>query len=126
MKRTLILTACLLVSAMAAAKPPQSPRLPLDFPHLAEKATDTVNVSLGKDLINLAVKFIPKDDPETGKLVKLLQKLQGIYVRSYEFEKEGEFSTKDFEPVRKIITGSGWKCMVSVRSKRSGEDTDIC
>src|SRR5258708_3791671 len=101
MKRALTLAAVMFVTMSLSAKPrpPQSPQVKLDFPQLAEKASDTVSVSLGKDLISLAVKFLPKGDPDTAKLVKLLEKLQGIYVRSYEFEKEGEFSTKDFEPV---------------------------
>jgi hypothetical protein len=124
MKLIPILASGLLLAATAAAQ--QSPQLPLDFPELEKKATDVVNVSLPKSLLDLAARFIPNDEPDSAKIKKLVSNLQGIFVRSYEFDKDGEFSPRDLDPIRKIITGTGWICLVSVHSKRNGEDTDVC
>jgi hypothetical protein len=124
MKRILSLLAVLLMVPMARAK--QNPQVPLDFPELAKKAVDTVNVSLPKSLLELAVKFLPSDDPDIAKIRKLVSNLQGIFVRSYEFDKEGDFSPRDLDPIRKIITGTGWNCLISVHNKKTSEDTDVC
>jgi len=119
-----LLLAPLFLSSVAWAK--QNPQVPLDFPELAKKAIDTVNVSLPKSLLGLAASVIPSDDPDAAKIKKLLSNLQGIFVRSYEFDKEGDFSPRDLDPIRKIITGTGWNCLISVHSKKNSEDTDVC
>jgi hypothetical protein len=124
MKRLFAITALVLVASTAWAK--QNPQVPLDFPELAKKATETVNVSLPKSLLELAAKFIPADDADSAKIKKLVSNLQGIFVRSYEFDKEGDYSPRDLDPIRKIITGPGWHCLVSVHSKKNNEDTDVC
>jgi hypothetical protein len=123
MNRIFYLAALLLTSA-AWAK--QNPQVPLDFPELAKKSIDTVNVSLPKSLLQLAANFIPPDDADAAKIKKLISNLQGIFVRSYEFDKEGDFSPRDLDPIRKIITGTGWNCLVSVHSKKNNQDTDVC
>ena len=104
----------------------QTPQVQLDLPQLAEKASETVTVSLPRSLLQLAASVLQKDDPDQAKIKRLVSNLQGIYVRSYEFEKEGEFSIRDLEPLRKTITGTGWSCLVSVHSKKSSADTDVC
>ncbi len=124
MKRIFSLWAMLLMVPLARTQ--QIPQVPLDFPELEKKAIDSVNVSLPKSLLGLAAGVIPVDDPDSAKIKKLLSNLQGIFVRSYEFEKEGDFSPHDLDPLRKIITGPGWNCVVSVHSKKKNEDTDVC
>jgi hypothetical protein len=124
MKRVFPIIALLSIASTAWAK--QNPQIPLDFPELAKKASETVNVSLPKSLLELAAKFISADDADSAKIKKLLSNVQGIFVRSYEFDKEGEYSPHDLDPIRKIITGAGWNCLVSVHSKKNNEDTDVC
>jgi hypothetical protein len=124
MKRVFLFVAMLLAVSTAWAK--QNPQVPLDFPELQKKAVETVNVSLPKSLLELAAKFIPADDADSAKIKRLVSNLQGIFVRSYEFEKEGDYSPHDLEPIRKIITGVGWNCLVSVHSKKNNADTDVC
>src|SRR5207244_13448664 len=72
----------------------------------------------------LALKCLRSEDDHVKKLI---QRFQVIYVRSFEFDKEGEFSAADINPIRKHLAGSGWSCLVSVHSKKNGgSDTDIC
>ena len=123
MKRFIqFLPALLMTTAMWA----QSAQIPLDFGQLEKKASKATNVSINKSMFDLILRFLPKDDPDADKLRKVLSNLQGIYVRSFDFENEGDYSPGDLAPLRKIITGSGWNCLVSVHNKKTGEDTDFC
>ncbi len=134
MKRYLTCAALLLVGCSAWAR--QNPQVPLDFAELERKASNVVRVSLPKSLLSLAAGFIPKDDPDAAKIKKLVGSLQGVFVRSYEFDEADAFSPSDFEPLRKTLAGPGWNCLISVhtkvtaghgaRTERKGEDTDIC
>jgi hypothetical protein len=124
MKRFLLLAAILAQTSMAGAQ--GTPQIPLDFPELAKKAVETIDVKLPKSLLGLAASVIPPDDADSAKIKKLLSNLQGIYVRSYEFDKEGDFSPHDLDPIRKIITGTGWNCLISVHNKKTSQDTDVC
>jgi hypothetical protein len=122
MKRLIQLSTALLIASAIWA---QSAQVPIDFEQLEKKASDSTKISLDKDLIQMALWVIPKK-PETEKLRKVVSNLQGIYIRSYTFDKEGDYSPSDLAPLRKTITGSGWNCLVSVHNKKTGEDTDLC
>jgi len=125
MKKSLLVLVLVLMASPGWAR--QAPQVTLDFPELAKRASEVVKVDLPKGLLSLAASFLSsKDDPDVAKIKKLLSGLQGIYVRSYEFEKDSDFSVRDLDPLRKMITGSGWNCLVSVHSKKSNEDTDVC
>src|ERR1035438_180591 len=122
MKRAIIFLP-LLSAALWASGPQQ---VPLNFDALEKKASNTVRVDLNMSLIKLAMRWMPKDDPDTAKMAKIVSNLQGVYVRSYEFDEEGAFSPDDLEPFRKTINGSGWNCLVHARNKKTGENSDIC
>jgi hypothetical protein len=112
-------------SAQVQSAQVQSAQVPIDFEQLAKKAEQVTRISLDKDAIQMAMWLIPKNG-DTAKLRKVIENLQGIYVRSYTFDKDGDFSSSDLDPLRRIITGSGWSCLVSVHKKKTGEDTDLC
>jgi hypothetical protein len=122
MKRFLLSSTALLMTTAIWA---QSAQVPIDFEQLAQKADQVTRISLDRDAIRMAMWLIPKDG-DTAKVRKVIENLQGIYVRSYTFDKGGDFSSSDLDPLRKIITGSGWSCLVSVHKKKTGEDTDLC
>lgn len=104
----------------------QSAKLQLNLDHLAKNAVESVNVTLDLSLLRLAAKFLGDDEDEV-RVKKLVKGLQGIYVRSFEFDKEGAYSAADVDPLRKEVTGPGWSCLVSVRSRKSGgENADVC
>jgi hypothetical protein len=118
MKR-LILT--LLVLAVAA--PLSAQRLNLDFPGLGDKASEVVDVTLDGSMLRLAARFLSDGDPDERRARDIVQKLEGIYVRSYEFDKEGEYDRGVVERVRAQL-GPSWKKIVDVRS-RTRENSEI-
>jgi hypothetical protein len=66
----------------------QSGRLVLpDFSALAEKASESVNISLDPSMLGIAGGFLSADPKSSDARVKdLLGGLQGVYVRSFKFK----------------------------------------
>jgi hypothetical protein len=62
------------------------------------------------------------DDVETRKLI---EGLQGIYVREYEFDKPGEFSAEEVDQLRKYFETSEWSPIVKERERKINESTDV-
>lgn len=104
-----------LLFAVAFALPSSAQQINIDFPGLADKASEVVDVTLDGKMLRLAGKFL-SDEPEERTARDMIQKLQGIYVRSYEFEREGEYDRSVIERVRAQI-GPNWQKIVNVRSK---------
>jgi len=88
--------------------------------HLAAKADQTVDVSIDAKMMTLASKVFKSNDPDEARVKQLVAGLKGIYVRSFEFEKEGEYSTADLESIRSQLRGSSWSRLVNVNSKKDG------
>lgn len=119
---TLALTV-MLVPVISAA---QGPRLKLpDFSQLAEKATEDVDISLDTSLLGLAARFMDADDDDEKAVKELLTSIKGVYVRSFEFAKDGEYSRADLDAVRRQFTDPGWNRLVGVRSRRDRTDVDV-
>ncbi len=95
-----------------------------DLEKLAQHAKETVDVTLDQSMLQLASGFLSKDDPDQVQVKQLVSKLKGIYVRSYEFAKEGEYSQSDADAVRSQLKQPGWSRIVGVKSV-DGEKTEI-
>lgn len=113
----------LLLLALFLALPASAQRLNLDFPGLSERAREVVDVTLDASMLKLAAKFLGNDDPEERAARDVVRGLEGIYVRSYEFDKEGEYDRALLDRVRSQLGGS-WKKIVDVRS-RNRENSEI-
>jgi hypothetical protein len=46
--------------------------------------------------------------------------LKGIFVKRFEFEKEGEYTMADVDSIRSQLNAPGWTRVANVRSKRAG------
>jgi hypothetical protein len=62
------------------------------------------------------------DDVETRKLI---EGLEGIYVREYDFDKEGQFSPDEVDQLRKYFETTEWSPIVKERQRKTGESTDV-
>jgi len=70
-------------------------KMPVNLDRLAARATESVDVTLDASTLELASKFLSKDDPDQAQVKNLVSKLKGVYVRSFEFDKEGQYSLND-------------------------------
>jgi hypothetical protein len=113
--------------ALAAAMLPawaQEIKMPVNLDALADKADDAVTVTMDKSMLQLAGKFVGDKDGDGAEVRKLIGGLESIYVRSFEFRHEGEYSMADVEAVRNQLQGPAWGRLVGVRSKH-GENVDV-
>ncbi len=91
----------------------------------APLASDTVDVTLDGPLLQLAAKFLSNSDPDEAKIKRLVGGLKGIYVRSFEFEKEGVYTPADVDGIRSQIRIPEWSRIVGVKSKKDGQNAEI-
>ena len=85
---------------------------------LATKASQTVDLNFDESLIQLTAKFLSSKDPDEKKAKDVVTGLKGIYVRSFEFETEGQYSDADLESIRSQLRGATWSRIVTIRSKK--------
>ena len=110
----------------ATARGQDPARLKLEhLERLADKADEVTDVNLDGAMLKLASKFMNDDGDEDRRIGEMVKKLKGIYIKSFEFDKEGQYTDADVESIREQLRGPGWKKMVNVRSKRDKENAEI-
>src|SRR5215470_7869858 len=88
--------------------------------HLAAKASQTVDVNLDERLMRLAARVFNDKDEDEREVKKMINGLKGIYVKSYEFDTEGQYTPADLETIRTQLRAPGWTRLVNVTSKKEG------
>ena len=110
----------LLIAATGFVARAQNSRIQLaSLDHLAAKANQTVDVNIDERLIRIAAKVL-SDKGDEKEVKDILAGLKGVYVKSYEFETEGQYGAADLETIRAQLRGPGWERMVGVNSKKDG------
>ena len=121
MKRIgILLMAVMGILASAAA---QDVKMPVDLDKLAAKASETTEVTLNGRMLQLAAKFMNDEGDEEAR--ELVKKLKGIYVRSFQFDKTGEYSAADVDSIRMQLKSPLWEKVVGVHSRKEGENAEI-
>jgi hypothetical protein len=118
MKRALTLLAAVLIPAFA-----QEIKLPASLDRLADKAEETVDITLDKNMLRFAGGFLTGRGDEP-KARGFLAGLDSITVKSFEFAREGEYNPADLDAVRAQLQAPTWSKIVGVKSLR-GENVDI-
>jgi len=114
----------LLLPALAWAAP--NPRLALpEFSALAQKATESVTITLDPALLSIAGRFLDANDPQDAATKEVLKGLQGIYVRSYTFDRDSAYQQPDIDAVRSQLAAPGWNRLMETRSRKSHANVDI-
>jgi hypothetical protein len=98
-------------------------RVNIDLPGLADRASETVDVTLDGAMLRLASKFLSDSDADERAARDMVRQLTGIYVRSYEFDKDGQYDRTTLDKVRGQL-GPTWKKIVNVQS-RMKENVEI-
>lgn len=128
MKTRSIFMSLLLLGATALTMAAQESQLPPPTAlekELSERASDVTEVTLGKNMLDFAAKFMNGKNGDDAAARKLIEGLQGIYVREYEFDKEGQYSADDVEQLRKHFETAEWTPVVKERDRKSHETTDV-
>jgi hypothetical protein len=92
---------------------------------LAARASDATEITLGKNMLAFAAKILNGKNDDDAEARHLIEGLEGIYVRSYEFDKEGQFSADEVEQLRKYFETSEWTPIVKSRERKNSESADV-
>jgi hypothetical protein len=115
-------------NAARAQQPQAAPRLQLDNEEsLAQKASELIDVNLDENLLRIIPKKIITTT-DTGAKVdvgKIVGGLRGVYVRSYGFNNEGEYSEANLAGVRTQLRAPGWARLVNIVKKKAGDDVHV-
>jgi hypothetical protein len=125
---SMVAAGLLAAPALGAWSEAQDSPLPAPSPiekQLASRASDVTEVTLGKSMLAFAAKIMNGKDEDDVATRRLIEGLEGIYVREYEFDKDGQFSSQDVEQLRKYFETSAWSPVVKDRERRTGESTDL-
>jgi hypothetical protein len=111
------------VLAQTASSPlPLPPAVEKD---LAAKAANVTEVTLNKNMLGFAAKFMNGKDGNDAATRQLIEGLDGIYVRDYEFDKPGDYSMDEVDKLRQYFETTDWTPLVRDHEKKSGEMTDV-
>ena len=100
-------------------------QLKLNLDHLAAKAADSVDINLNGSMLQFAAKFLDGKDPDEAKVKKLIGGIDGIYIRSFQFKKDGEWAESDLEGIRSQVKGPGWSRVVGFKSTTEGANAEV-
>lgn len=105
------------------ALPVSAQRINIDVAGLAERASEVIDVTLDAQMLRVASKFFSSKDSDQRAIREMVSGLEGIYVRSYEFDKAGEYDRGIVDRLRSQL-GADWKKIVNVRS-RDRENVEV-
>ncbi len=103
----------------------QDIKMPASLDRLAEKASEVVDVTMDSSLLQMASKFLSDKDADEAKAKKIVNGLKGIYVKSFEFDKAGEYDITDIEALRSQLRSPVWSRIVGVKNKNKGENAEV-
>ena len=112
------------MSTLAQAQSHAKLELPA-FAGLADKASQSVIVSLDSSLLGMAGRFLNAQDPDEASAKRVISKLTGIYVRSYSFANDFVYPSGEIEGLRRQLTAPGWNRIVQTRNREQPADVDI-
>jgi hypothetical protein len=120
-----VLLAAILTTGSSAAKAQDAwINLP-DFASLEAKAKDSVNITLGPRMLQSMSMFLGGADPEDAAIKRLLNGIQSIQVRSFEFDADNAYSAADLDAIRKQLSVPGWTALMNVHERDRKQDVDM-
>lgn len=125
MKLTYSLAALTAAAALMLpiATPAAGPELRIpDFSHLSAKARESVDITLDGFLMRLARKFASEDGSDEARI---LQDIQSVRVRNFEFDSDDAYSSADVESVRQQLSSPGWTPLAQVHRRQAQEHVDV-
>lgn len=121
-----LLCLALLVALGGATANGQDARVRLDvLDRLDSSAEQTVNINLDGQVLQLAWRFLSDKKPDEAKVKQAVSGIKGIYVKSFTFDKDAQYTTADIDLIRSQLRSPAWQRIVEVRSKKEGQNVDV-
>ena len=120
---TLTLMLALGVFARAAEPELQTDALFAGTDQFSKLAKNVTEVNLDKRMLAMMDRFVSSsEDKDQSSLAK---KMEFVYVRSYEYDKPGQYKREDLDAFRLRLDGPEWSHVVKERSKDEQNDVWI-
>jgi uncharacterized protein DUF4252 len=124
MKTTLALVVLTLLIPVTASA--QGGRLNLSFlDRLAERATEKQEITIDSSMLRTASQALVSPGPKADAAKQIISELEGIYVRSYEFDDPKAYSMDDINAIRKQLAAPGWTKIVANEEKDKGGNWEL-
>jgi uncharacterized protein DUF4252 len=101
----------------------QTIQIPERIDRLGDRAREAVNITLDGQLLQLASQFLSSTDRDQAKIKNIVSRLRAIHVRSFEFDRDAQYSDADVAPVREQLRAPGWSRIIDTRS--DGEHVEV-
>lgn len=111
-----------------AQQPQYAAKLQLDNEEaLAQRANEMIDVNLDENLLRIIPKkiVVTSDTGEKTDIGKIVGGLKGVYVRSYGFNNEGEYTEANLARVRTQLRSPGWARLVNIIKKKADDNVHI-
>lgn len=122
--RALVATVALFSCTALSAAEPARLKLP-NFSHLQSKAVESVDISVGPMILGLAKLVAPERDEDGTEIKKILDGIQEIYIRSFQFAEDNAYSQADIETIRQQLRDGKWQPLAQIQSRQKQENVDI-
>jgi hypothetical protein len=101
---------------MALAAAPLLAQQAFDFKSLDKLdaiAKNKTKVTLDGTILGFAAGFLGNTgDKDADSVASMIKALKGVYVRTYEFDKDGQYNAADVEPFRQYLKQQQWNKIV--------------
>lgn len=122
MKATLAVIAFVLLIPVSARA--QDGKLDLSFLDRLEKlASEHANITIDSATLGLAEQFLPRTK-DSAAAKEVIAGLRGIFVRTFEFDRDNAYTQDDINAIRKQLSGPGWTRIISA-AERGGELAEV-
>jgi hypothetical protein len=118
------LTSLLIPSAAAGGQDASSLR-PTGLEKYEAAATDSVEITIDEKVLRMAAGALSERKPDEKAIKALVEGLKGVYVRAFEFEREGVYQPAEVEALRNRFRAPEWSRIVGVRSRKYGDNVDV-
>ena len=123
-RRFILFNAAFVVALAGAATAPaqdaqtSAGRLRLEsLERLGTKAAEAVNIDIDGFLIRFAGSVLSEKDADERAVKEFVTGLKGVYVRSYEFKADGQFTEADVSAVREQLRAPAWSRVMDVKTR---------
>jgi hypothetical protein len=118
------LTLLLISSASAVVQDTTLPR-PSNLEKYEAEASDSVEITVDDRVLRMAARALSDRKPDERAVKALIEGLKGVYVRAFEFDRDGVYQTAEVEALRARFRAPEWSRVVGVRSRRYGDNVDV-
>lgn len=114
-----LLLLALMLTLMPLAGIAQGAKLRLpDFAGLAEKAKESVEIALDdEDIRDMAPLLAGRDAAGDSSFNRMLRDLRSIHVMMFEFDRPGQYSSRDIDAVIRQVERGNWKRLIYMRGE---------